>query len=64
MDFTPWLNALRTAPTAPGEYYSPFKVAFAKPFALDAKAAADRLAREVAKTGIYSLQFVVRNHCN
>ncbi|KAF7306093.1 hypothetical protein HMN09_00764400 [Mycena chlorophos] len=37
--FTPLLDALKTAPTAP-----------------DAKAAADRIAREVAKSGLQSLQ--------
>ncbi|GBE81096.1 mRNA export factor elf1 [Sparassis crispa] len=36
--FTPLIDALRTAPTSP-----------------DAKAAADRLAREVSKTGLYAL---------
>lgn len=50
--FEPFIEALRSAPTAPG----PSSVHFRKRLTLltyhiDAKAAADRLAREVAKIG-------------
>ena len=59
MDFSPWLEALRTAPTAPGKTTRQSSSNIPLTWILDAKAAADRLAREVSKAGIYSLQFVV-----
>lgn len=53
--FEPFVDALRTAPTAPGG--SRGRLEYRAPLTLhtDAKAAADRLAREVAKEGYESL---------
>jgi hypothetical protein len=63
--FAPLFEGLRTAPTAPGMFpldiythnrHSPCWVV------LDAKAAAEKIAREVQKIGFQSLQFVVLVH--
>lgn len=57
--FGPLIDALKTAPTAPGTcHMRPPGIDGADPTssALDAKAAADRLAREVSKVGYESLR--------
>ena len=53
---TPFLDALRTAPTAPGKPYAMFSaVRILTVMTSDAKAAADSLAREVQKEGLQAL---------
>jgi len=54
--FTPLFEGLRSAPTAPGHSSSPCIFLVALITITDAKAAADRLAREVAKNGFQSLE--------
>ena len=57
--FAPFLDALRTAPTGPGEQGARSNV-FQLPKdwigSTDAKAAADRLAREISNVGLQSLR--------
>ena len=54
--FTPLFEALRSAPTAPGPSKFSLRISDRTDNHLDAKAAADRLAREVAKQGFQSLE--------
>lgn len=53
--FEPFVEALRTAPTAPGGSRGRFEYPTPLTLHTDAKAAADRLAREIAKEGYESL---------
>jgi hypothetical protein len=63
--FAPLFEGLRTAPTAPGTFSLDIYTSnrhsscWIMP---DAKAAAEKIAREVQKTGFQSLQFVVVVH--
>lgn len=60
--FTPLFEALRTAPTAPGMWVAvSLSQSLTMMTTLDAKGAADRLAREVSKQGLQTLKYV-RNH--
>jgi elongation factor 3 len=56
--FGPIIEKLRTAPTAPGALFIAFGIQSNLLHGPDAKAAADSLAREVAKTGLQSLECV------
>ena len=52
--FEPFTEALRSAPTAPGPSSVCIRLTLLT-YCVDAKAAADRLAREVAKIGYEAL---------
>lgn len=56
--FFPFFEALRVAPTAPGAWrpISMHLCIWFSPLNAEAKGAADRLAREVSKTGLQSLE--------
>lgn len=56
--FTPLLEALRVAPTAPGQLTAPIYPRWLLIYPPDAKAAGDKLAREVSKQGLQSLECV------
>ena len=54
--FTPLFEGLRSAPTAPGPLNFSSLISNRTDNDIDAKAAADKLAREVAKQGLQSLE--------
>lgn len=59
--FTSFIEALRVAPTAPGSTSNRFQLLSLIMFTfVDAKGAADRLAREVVKVGPQSLEYVLQ----
>lgn len=63
--FGSFIDALRTAPTAVGMCYTSFFMSSTTvDLVPDAKAAADRLAREVTKSGVESLAYVRTEMCN
>lgn len=57
--FSPLIDALRVAPTAPGELLSSCDYHSSLLSNPEAKGAADRIAREVSKFGLQSLEFAL-----
>jgi hypothetical protein len=56
-NFPALLESLRTAPTAPGNFSLPNPTCTELKIVQDAKAAADKIAREVSKVGLEALRY-------